>query len=368
MNRDSRTALELLVDVTPRFHTAETETPQDWDALARHLSAHGMRFDPAHDRPQQIAAGYGNLNYLIVVDGVTRVLRRPPMGELPPGANDMRREFTVLNAIGPVFPLAPKALFHGADESVIKGQFVIMEYRPGLSIGGTMPEALAAIPGIGERLGSMLIDILVEFHRIDPAAVGLGNFGKPEGFLARAVTGWHKRLLIASDDLPPPKAGVDVAEWLAAQAIPPSTPTLLHNDFKLDNVLLDPATLNPVTVLDWDQGSRGDPLFDLATLLSYWAEPGDPPAMLALDQMPTARHGFPRRRDVLERYAKATGRDVSDFLFHRVLTMLKLGVVFQQIYARYRRGDSKDERYARFGPIVDGLFEFAHDIARGRAF
>jgi aminoglycoside phosphotransferase (APT) family kinase protein len=230
-----------------------------------------------------------------------------------------------------------------------------------------MPPELAAVPGIGQKLGAMLVDVLVGIHAIDLDGAGLGGFGKPEGFLARATAGWRQRLMIASDDAPP-KAALAVANWLEANRVPDRPPTLIHNDFKLDNVLLDPTTLEPVGVIDWDQGTRADPLFDLATLLSYWAEPGDPPAMLNLEQMPTAGHGFPRRREVLAAYARQSGRDVSNILFHRVLAMLKLGVIFQQIYARYRRGESTDERYARFGPIVDGLFEFAHEIARQRAF
>ncbi len=356
-----------LIDTAPKFHSPETETLQDWAALARHLAARGMRFDPERDRPRQFATGYGNLNYLVVLDGVTRVLRRPPMGKIPPGANDMKREHTILSAIGSAFPLAPRSLYHTLDESVIGGQFLIMENRPGLSIGGTMPPVLAAIPNIGATLGTMLVEVLAGVHGIDLAAVGLNAFGKPDGFLARATAGWRQRLMIASDDAPP-KAALAVADWLAANPVPDGPPTLIHNDFKLDNVLLDPATLEPVALLDWDQGTRADPLFDLATLLSYWAEPGDPPAMLSLDQMPTAGHGFPRRSEVVEAYARRSGRDVSNILFQRVLAMLKLGVIFQQIYARYRRGESHDERYARFGPIVDGLFEFAHEIAQQRTF
>ncbi len=356
-----------LIDAAPKFHSAETETRQDWAALARHLAQHGLRFEPDKDRPRQFATGYGNLNYLVVVDGVTRVLRRPPMGKLPPGANDMRREHTILSAIWRTFPLAPQSLHHTLDESVIGSQFLIMDYRPGLSIGGRMPPALTSVPGIGKNLGAMLVDVLVGVHNIDLNEVGLAAFGKPDGFLARATAGWRQRLMIASDNAPP-KAALAVADWLAANPVPDGPPTLIHNDFKLDNVLLDPTTLKPVALIDWDQGTRADPLFDLATLLSYWAEAGDPSAMLALDQMPTAGHGFPRRREVLEAYAKQSGRDVSNILFPRVLAMLKLGVIFQQIYARYRRGESTDERYARFGPIVDGLFEFAHEIAQQRAF
>jgi aminoglycoside phosphotransferase (APT) family kinase protein len=356
-----------LVDATPRFHPPERETAQDWPALARYLAAQGMHFDPVRDRPRQFATGYGNLNYLVMVDGESRVLRRPPMGKLPPGANDMRREHAILSRLWQALPLAPRSFLHGTDESVISGQFILMEYRPGLSIGGRLPAGLSAEPRVGERLGPMLVEILVALHRVDAGAIGLGDFGKPEGFLSRAVAGWHKRLLIASDDAPA-RAAREVAEWLERQRVPDGAPTLLHNDFKLDNVLLDPASLAPVAVIDWDQGTRGDPLFDVATLLSYWAEPGDPEAMLALEQMPTAGHGFMRRREALDRYAAATGRDLSDFLFHRVLAMFKLGVIFLQIDARYRRGESRDERFARFGPIVEGLFAFAHDVAHGRAF
>jgi aminoglycoside phosphotransferase (APT) family kinase protein len=362
-----RDAAPPIVDAAPRFHPAASETRQDWAALARHLAVHGLRFDPEADPPRQFATGYGNLNYLIVVDGEQRVLRRPPMGKLPPGANDMRREHTILSSIWRVYPLAPRSLYHTMDESAIGSQFMIMEYRPGLSIGGHLPPAVAAVPAIGRRLGNMLVEVLAAIHAIEPDAVGLEGFGKPDGFLARTAAGWRKRLMIATDDAPG-RAAVEVADWLEANRVPEGPPTLIHNDFKLDNVLLDPVTLAPVAVIDWDQGTRADPLFDLATLLSYWAEPGDPEAMLTLEQMPTAGHGFPRRREVVEAYARRSGRDVSNILFHRVLAMLKLGVIFAQIHARYRRGDSADARYARFGPIVDGLFEFAHDIARGRAF
>ncbi|MGD9536310.1 MAG: phosphotransferase family protein [Alphaproteobacteria bacterium] len=367
MTRERNAAAPPIVDATPKFHPAASETPQDWPALSSHLAAHGLRFDPEANPPRQFATGYGNLNYLIVVDGATRVLRRPPMGKLPPGANDMRREHTILSAIAPVFPLAPRSLYHTMDDSVIGAQFMIMEYRPGLSIGGRLPPAVAAIPGIGRKLGGRLVDVLATIHAIEPEAVGLGAFGKPEGFLARTAAGWRKRLMIATDDAPT-RAAVEVADWLDANLVPEGPATLIHNDFKLDNVLLDPTTLEPVAVIDWDQGTRADPLFDLATMLSYWAEPSDPEAMLNLEQMPTAAHGFPRRREVVETYARLSGRDVSNILFHRVLAMLKLGVIFAQIHARYRRGESADERYARFGPIVDGLFAFAHDISRGRAF
>ena len=241
-----------------------------------------------------------------------------------------------------------------------------MEYRVGLSIGGTWPDFLSGRDDFGAALGAMLADTLADFHKITPAEVDLAEFGRPDGFLERAVVGWRKRMVLSCDDAPP-KIGVEVADWLETNKVPDGLPTLLHNDFKLDNVLLDPKNLDPVAVLDWDQGTCGDPLFDLATLLSYWVEPDDPQAMHDLEQMPSAGNGFPTRSEIVTRYAARSGRDVSNFLFHRVLAMFKLGVIFMQIYAQYRRGTSQDERFKRFGELVDGLMEFAHEVSRGRA-
>ncbi len=348
------------------FLDAAAETPQAWDRLAAYLAAHGFKLT-LEPSPRQFALGFGNLNYLIRLDGKPQVLRRPPIGPIPPGANDMRREHTILSVLWQVFPLAPRSIHYCPDPEVIGAHFLIMEYRPGLSVGGEMPARLAHREGLGERLAGMLMDILGDLHAVDPKAIGLGAFRRPDGFLGRAVEGWRKRMTIATDDAPP-AVGLAVSDWLRAHQAPEQTPVLLHNDFKLDNVLLDRESLEPVAVVDWDQGTRGDPLFDLATLLSYWTEADDPPAMQALRQMPTAGHGFPRRAEIVKMYAARTGRDVSDFAFHRVLAIFKLSVVFMQIHAQYRRGTSTDERFARFGEITDGLMEFALDVAMGRAF
>ena len=169
-----------------------------------------------------------------------------------------------------------------------------------------------------------------------------------------------------SCDGKPPVSGVEVSRWLERNQINGGEPTLLHNDFKLDNILLDPQTLSPRAILDWDQGTRGDPLFDLATLLSYWAEPGDPPAMLDVAQMPSHQDGFPSRAEIVRSYAQITGRDTSNFKYYRILAMFKLSVVFMQIFAQYRRGTSVDQRFKRLGKLSLGLMEFAYDIAQGR--
>ena len=344
----------------------EDAAPQDWPALAAYLAGHGHLLD-LDAPPRQFAGGFGNLNYLIRLDGDWAVLRRPPPGPLPPGANDMGRENRVIGGLAPILPLVPKSLHFCADEAVLGRPFLIMDYRPGIVIRGTVPPRYAAIDGLGGRIADMLVDFLAALHAVDPAAAGLADRGRPEGFLDRAVAGWAKRVAVATDDDPPAVAG-ELTAWLRGQRVGVQSPTLLHNDFKLDNMILDADSLDPVAVVDWDMGSRGDPLFDLATLLSYWVEADDPPAMHAIGQMPTAAPGFPGRAAVAQAYARRTGRDLSDFRFYRVLAGFKLGVVFIQLHARFRRGETDDPRFADFGAMGEGLLVFAHDIARGRVF
>ena len=339
---------------------------QDWPALAHRLAEDGHDLDPTVP-PRQFAGGFGNMNYLLRLDGHWAVLRRPPLGPLPPGANDMGREYRVIAGLSPVLPLVPRPLHFCDDETVLGRPFLIMEYRPGMVIGADIPKAYRDRTDIGGVLSAQMIDFLAALHAVDPEDADLADLGRPAGFLDRAVSGWAKRARVATDDSPPASIR-DLVRWLGENLVEGLPPTLLHNDFKLDNMILDPADLSPVAVVDWDMGSRGDPLFDLATLLSYWVEPGDPQAMHDIDQMPTAGHGFPGRRTVVDAYAERTGRDVSDILFYRVLAAFKLGVVFLQLHARYRRGETDDARYADFGRIGEELLDFAWDIANRRAF
>ncbi len=351
------------IDATS-FRSDATSIPQDWAALARHLKSVGLRFDP-RTSPPQFAGGFGNLNYSLEIDGARWVLRRPPLGPIPPGANDMAREYRVLSALNPAFPLAPRALHFCADTSVLGAPLLILQYRPGLIIREKLPVELSSLK-VGPLLSAKLIDILADLHTIEPAAVGLGDFGKPAGFLTRAVEGWAKRCAIACDD-ETPKPAVEILTWLRGQPVPAGDVSLLHNDFKLDNVILDPAILEPGAVVDWDMSTRGDPLFDLATLLSYWTEADDPPCMHDIKQMPTALPGFFTRAQMIEAYAAKTGRDVSAFRFYRTLAMFKLAVVYHQLGAQWRRGATKDPRFERFTALGAALVDYTHDIVRGRA-
>lgn len=349
------------------LRSIEETAPLDAVALALHLHAVGWRLD-LDFTPRQFAGGLANLNYLLRIDGKWHVLRRPPSGLLPPGANDMTREHRILSRLWRVLPLAPRSFYLCDDASVIGAPFQILEFRDGVVLRGDCLSPLPETLQTGAALSAMLIETLARIHSVPPEAVGLETLGRPQGFFSRTVTGWLDRASIVTDDNLPPAAR-EVKAWLVAlPGINDASPVLLHNDFKLDNILLDPDSLSPSTVVDWDMGTRGPALFDLATLLSYWTEPGDPECMQRLAQMPTARPGFLSREATATAYSGATGRSIAEIRPYRVLTILKLAVVFHQLHRRYATGDTRDPRYATFGSLGDELFAFALDVARGRVF
>jgi len=340
--------------------------PLDWAAVGAFLAAQGHKL-AADPPPRQFAGGLANLNYLITLDGKPAVLRRPPMGELPAGAYDMAREFRILSRLPDALPFIARGLFLCDDPSVIGQRFQIIEYRPGLVIRERMPPHLAHRPEVGARLSQVMLETLAAIHAVDTKAVGLDDLGRPDGFLSRAVSGWRKRGLASKEE------GTDalhheVGAWLEKNLVPEGPPALLHNDFKLNNIIVDPDNFSPRAVVDWDQGTRGDPLFDFATLLTYWIHADDPPAMHDMEQMPAVEACLCSRQEAVERYGRISGRDMSNFLFHRVLAMYKLAVIFLQLGLRYRSGATQEPRYAPLTGIGTGILAFTHEIAQGRAF
>lgn len=350
----------------PELRSAQDSVPIDWQAVRTHLAAHGLRLDEAPP-PRQFAGGLANLNYLIHLDGQPAVLRRPPMGDLPAGAYDMAREFRILSRLPDALPFIARGLHLCDDPTVIGQRFQIIEYRPGLVIREHMPPELAHRKDIGDRLSQVMLETIAAIHAVDTKAIGLDDLGRPEGFLARAVSGWRKRGLAAKED-GTDTLHIEVGAWLEKNIVPEGAPGLLHNDFKLNNMILDPVTFAPRAVVDWDQGTRGDPLFDFATLLSYWIHADDPWAMHDMEQMPAVEACLCPRLDAVAAYARISGRDVSNILFHRVLAMYKLSVIFLQLGFRYRSGATAEPRYAPLSAVGTGILEFTHEIARGRAF
>ncbi len=310
---------------------------------------------------EQFPKGHSNLTYLLKVGGEELVLRRPPKGakQIKAG-HDMRREYTVLTRLRSVWPKVPRTLFFVPEEESPFGvQFYVMERVQGLILRGTKLPPGVALDAAGMRaVSETLVDTLVELHAVDPAAAGLADFGKPQGYVQRQVAGWTERYARArTDDLPDMER---LARWLAAH-LPPDRPgTIIHNDFKYDNVVLDPERPTVVrAVLDWEMATLGDPLSDLGMTLAYWFEPGEAEMVGPAAFGPTALPGNLTREEIVQRYAARSGRAVDDVLFDYVLGLFKVAVIAQQIYFRYRQGLTQDERFAGLGMAVALLAQVA---------
>lgn len=342
----------------------------DLTSLERHLAGHGLALDRDFGA-RRFSRGFGNVNFLVRVDGDHAVLRRPPPGPLPRGANDMGREYLILSRIHARFPFVPRALHFCDDRTVLGVPFLLMEYCPGIVIADEMPQPLlsgwAGAEPPGAVLAGRMARLLAQLHEIPPQEVGLERLGKPDGFAERQVRGWKERAL-SSWDHQPPKSVALLVDWLESHAPEGSRVSLIHNDFKLDNIILDEATLAPRAVIDWDMGTLGHPLYDLAILLSYWTESADPSVMHDLRQMPTARHGFPGREAMARLYGEEAGIPLGDLPYFRVLASLRLAVVFRQIYRRYQVEGATKERLSAFSHLAEGLAGFGVDVARGRYF
>jgi aminoglycoside phosphotransferase (APT) family kinase protein len=307
---------------------------------------------------EQFPHGHSNLTYLLRLGDREFVLRRPPFGNQVKSAHDMGREYRVLSKLCAVYPPAPRPYVYCEDESILGASFYVMERRHGIVLRRGGNQAIAGDPDIARRLDLCLIDNLAHLHMLDYRAAGLGDLGKPEGYITRQVTGWINRYGAArTDDVPVVER---VARWLSEHIPTESGSTLIHNDFKFDNLLLDPNDLTRiVAVLDWEMATIGDPLADVGSTLSYWVEVGDPPEFQITAMGPTNMPGSLTRRQLVDRYAEVTGRDVSNMLYYYCFGLFKTAVIVQQIYARYVRGHTKDTRFARLNQSVTALCQHA---------
>lgn len=313
---------------------------------------------------RQFGGGKANLTYLLDYGSHQYVLRRPPHGDVAASAHDMKREFTVLDRLHDAFPLAPEAFVYCGDESVIGSEFFVMERRTGVVVRESMPEVYAGMDDAPERMSAALIDTLADFHAVDYEAVGLSDLGRPDGFIERQIKGWHRRWQQAKhEDLPVVE---HVYHWLLENQPSETDATLVHNDYKLDNLMLAPDDPgNPVAVLDWDMCTLGDPLSDLGAVLTYWVQADDPEPFRQFATMPVDDR-FPTRAELVKRYADRSGRDTSDIGFYHVLGLFRLTVIVAQIYIRYVRGQTQDERFAGLAPMIEMTARAAADRAQRR--
>lgn len=304
---------------------------------------------------EQFPGGHSNLTYLLRTPAREYVLRRGPLGPVAPKAHDMAREYTVLKAVHPFFAAAPQVYHLCEDTSVIGAVFFLMERRHGIVVRGNIPPELAAFPDYPARVSCGFIDCLVGLHAVDIEKHGLVALGKPAGFLERQVRGWFDRWNRAkTEEIPLMER---LIQWLTDHLPVSPSPTLVHNDFKLDNLMLDANDPGRIeAVLDWEMATVGDPLVDLGLILCYWSQPSDPGGTKS---SLTSEAGWFTRQELISNYRRRTGRDLTLINYYEVFALFKLAVVLQQIYVRFHRGQTQDERFRHFDKRVHNLIQQA---------
>lgn len=293
---------------------------------------------------EQFPGGHSNLTYLVHHGDREYVLRRPPFGSKVKSAHDMGREVAVLSKLAPVYDRAPKVIAFEPTGAILGAPFYLMERRRGVILRKALPTDLMNDHSAIRRVCELLVDALADLHAVDYAAAGLGDFGKPQGYIARQVSGWSERYTGSqTDDI---AQMTSVAAWLAAHQPADGAPALIHNDFKFDNVIFDEGLTHITGVLDWEMATVGDPLMDLGTSLSYWAQASDPPAYHQLPFGPTATPGMLTRKEIAARYLSRSGRGADSLVFYYAFGLFKTAVIAQQIYYRFAKGLTTDARFA----------------------
>ncbi len=346
-----------MVEICDRAGTVRAGEELDISRLQQFLFEHFGDTGPVS--VEQFPSGHSNLTYLLRMgDGRSGsrelILRRPPFGSKVRSAHDMVREYRVLSKLHTAYPVAPKAVLYCDDLSILSSPFYLMEPIRGMIIRRNPPPGVPFPPETARRLSEAFIDNLARLHQLDYAGVGLADLGKPQGYLERQVKGWIERYHNSKiHDLPE----VDrISPWLTERMPVSHDTALIHNDYKYDNIVLDPDDVTKIVgVLDWEMCTLGDPLTDLGTALAYWTDPQDPEDFQDIRSAPTTLPGTLTRRQLIERYAGATGRDPRDMVFYLTFARFKVAVIIQQIYYRYAQGLTQDERFADLPKRIHAL-------------
>ena len=324
-----------------------------FDVAAMHAWLRGyVDFDELPE-VMQFRSGASNLTYLLKYPGRELVLRRPPGGMKAASAHDMKREFLIQSRLQPVYPLVPSMIALCDDHSVIGSDFYVMDRVVGDIFRRDIPESVTAADV--SVMADSLINGLVQLHAVDASI--LAELNKGEGYVHRQVEGWSKRYRNAlTDDVP---NGEKVMAWLDANQPADVDSCVIHGDWRIDNVVFDLQQARIVGVLDWELATVGDPLMDLGSALAYWVDRDDEPAFASLRRQPSHLPGMPTREEFVARYLQLSGRTCADFTFYEVFGLFRLAVIIQQIWARYRAGQTTNPAFAGFGDAVNTLINRA---------
>lgn len=314
---------------------------------------------------RQFGAGHSNLTYLLKIKEWEAVLRRPPHGPVAPKAHDMEREYQFLSAIKSHFSLSPRPFIYSEDKSVIGSPFFIMERKKGIVLDTAFPKNMEYTRSLGEKISKLMVDHLVELHQVNYKETELVHVTKPEGFMERQVAGWINRYARSKTDEIPNVAYV--MDYLENHLPTQGDSTIIHYDYKLNNAMFSPDFAEMIGLFDWEMSTVGNPLVDLAVAMSYWIEADDNDVLkYGLGKPPvTVMEGFFTRNEFIHEYAKKSGRDISTIDYYLTFAYFKLAVIGQQIYYRYKQGQTKDKRFANFDVLIHNMIQEAYKRIQG---
>ncbi|MFD7569300.1 phosphotransferase family protein [Streptomyces sp. NPDC059810] len=341
-----------------------TEDAFDVERVHTWLTQHVDGLEGPSPDVVQFTGGASNLTYLLRYPHLATelILRRPPAGKKAGSAHDMAREYHVQEALGPAFPLVPTVRALCQDSDVIGADFYVMDKVPGLILRGRLPRGMTLAPDGARALSEAFVDTLTDLHQVDPAAAGLADLGRGDGYVRRQVEGWTRRYTQARTWNTP--SFRRVTAWLADHQPDDVATCVIHNDWRLDNLVLDETDLHVTGVLDWEMATLGDPLMDLGSALAYWVQADDDRIAQAIRRQPSHLPGMLTRAEIVERYCDRMGLPADNWPFYEAFGLFRLAVIAQQIYYRYHHKQTRNPAFRHLWLAVNYLDHRCRSVIR----